>query len=129
MATVPAQEGGRLTMAKQTPAQRAEKGPESPEAQRARASGRTDPEDVMADLVAVVDMEVQRLKLKTEGNQPLSPGESATIANFGRVLTQLIQAKLQRKPEEEGLDDEELEAAAEGIRKKYKHAEKQRGAS
>jgi hypothetical protein len=98
--------------------QAAQKGQESGEAQRARASGRTDPEDVMADLVAVVDMEVQRQKKKVESGQQLNPGESATLANFGRVLTQLIQAKGERKKKgkEADMTEEELQAELKRIR-------------
>jgi hypothetical protein len=124
---------------KQTPAQpvpvltKAEK---QEEAQRARAQraaamgpGRIEAEDVLADVIATMDLDARRMKLKAEDGEYLTVSESQCLGNYARVLAQAIQVKQQRRPGEEGLDDDEVAEKAEAIRKKYKHAEKQRGAS
>jgi hypothetical protein len=102
------------------------------EAQRARAQraaamgpGRTEAEDVLADVVAIMDLDARRMKLKVEDGEYLTVSESQCLGNYARVLAQAIQVKQQRKPDEEGMDDEDLEEKAEAIRKKYKHAAKQ----
>lgn len=92
---------------------------------RARDPGRSEAEDVLADLIAVVDMVVQAAKEKVQGGGSLSPQESGTLANFGRVLTQAMQVKAARKPGEGDIDDDTLFKEARAIEKKYKHAAKQ----
>lgn len=103
-------------------------------AQRARAQkaaamgpGRTSPEDVLSDVVATMDLDVRRLKLKAEEGEPLTVGESQSLGNYGRVLQQWVSAKLvaKEKGAEGDMTDEQLEEEAQRIAKQVAHAKKQ----
>jgi hypothetical protein len=122
-------------MARQTPAQRWAK---DDAAQRARAQkaaamgpGREDAEDVLADVIAVMDLDTRRLKLKAETGEPLTVGESQTLGNYVRSLASAITARTNAKTKgkEEGLTDAELEEevkkAAERAAKQAQHAQHQ----
>lgn len=86
-----------------------------------RQIGRSDPEMVLADVVAVMDMDTQRLKEKALRNEPLTSTESQALGNYGRVLSQWVSEKRRIEREEKDLDklsDDEIEAQAARIEAK-----------
>lgn len=106
-------------------------------AQRARARkaaamgpGREDAEDVLGDVIATMDLDTRRLKLKAEAGEPLSVGESQTLGNYVRSLSSAITAranagKATGRTREEDLTDDELNEREDQVRKKLEHARKQ----
>lgn len=81
--------------------------------------GRTDPEAILADALAVMDLEVRRMKMITARGVDLGGGEARALSDYVRVLNQAVVTQRRFGSEDlEKLTDEELDQIAEAIAKK-----------